>query len=101
MIIIKKLGGMVPDRFELVEPQYTFTSKFNIGDKVLYEKGVYEICAVAKDNFNVWYRFVEELNLNDIWRQEWAVELYVEPKVLEITIEQLEKEKGCKVKIIK
>jgi len=89
------------NELSLVEPTYKWESKFNIGDKVIYEKGVYEICAVAKDNHDVWYRFVEELDLNDIWHQEWGIELYVEPKIDEMTMQEICKELGRDIKIKK
>ena len=70
--------------FELVE-DYTWTSKFNIGDKVVYNSGVYEIIAVGFDSNEIWYKLDNDKISEDIWYIERNLKFYEEPKLYNMT----------------
>lgn len=83
------------DRFE---PQYTWTSKFNIGDKVVANdigivNNVRDLCI---SNEGIWYT----LNCGVV-APENMLSLYKEPTVKEMTVGEVEKELGYTIKIIK
>ena len=70
--------------FELVE-DYTWTSKFNLGDKVVYNSGVYEIIAVGFDSNEIWYKLDNDKISEDIWYIERNLKFYEEPKLYNMT----------------
>ena len=83
---------------KLVEPQYTWTSKFNIGDKVVANdigivNNVRDLCI---SNEGIWYT----LNCGVV-APENMLSLYKEPTVKEMTVGEVEKELGYTIKIIK
>lgn len=80
-------------RFELVSPH--LTPKFNVGDKVVYG-GVKDPHIVKK--IQVGYELEDS---GGFVAFENDLELYEEPKIRELTMEQLEKDYGCKVKVVK
>ena len=70
--------------FELVK-DYTWTSKFNLGDKVVYNSGVYEIIAVGFDSNEIWYKLDNDKISEDIWYIERNLKFYEEPKLYNMT----------------
>ena len=83
------------NKIKLAEPQYTWTSKFNIGDKVVYNGEVVtieEICFIKSDvEYCTEYKSYKESELT----------LYKEPIGIEMTVGEIEKKLGYKIKIIK
>ena len=83
---------------KLAEPQYTWTSKFNIGDRVVANdigivNKVKDLCI---SNEGIWYT----LNCGVV-TPENQLSLYKEPTVKEMTVGEVEKELGYTIKIIK
>ena len=80
-----------PLHLELVETQYTFTSKFNIGDKVVNLDG--DIQTIKSIAF--WKNYIEYLTVDNEYFLESKLELYKEPitytiKIKDASEEQLE-----------
>jgi hypothetical protein len=78
------------------EKPYTWESRFNIDDKVVVEDE--GICTVTSINFDI---DGTQYELDGCWfANESELTLYQEPKIKEVTMEELEKKYGCKVKIV-
>ncbi len=88
-------------RFELVEPSYTWTSKFNLGDKVQINwscQNFYIIKEILINNIGQnMYHFENSIYVAN----ESKIRLYEEPQVKEVTMKDVEEKYGCKVKIVK
>ena len=92
-----KTASQEEDEWKL-EPSYTWTSKFNIGDKVVANdigivNNVRDLCI---SNEGIWYT----LNCGVV-APENMLSLYKEPTVKEMTVGEVEKELGYTIKIIK
>ena len=89
-------GGWVYTKdIKLVAP-YTWTSKFNIGDKVVTKKG--EKGTIDEILFN---KTNIEYGIDCDFYFEKNLSLYKEPTVKEMTVGEVEKELGYTIKIIK
>ena len=76
--------------------EYTWKSKFNIGDTIIDKEGIVQTIEAVEFNkdyveYETEYGFYLESEL----------ELYIEPPVKEVTMEELENILGYKIKIIK
>ena len=88
--------------FVLAEPQYTWISKFNIGDKVVDDLGYKSVIErVAFNGKDIQYVCKLYINSERTRLCEGQLSLYKEPTVKEMTVGEVEKELGYTIKIIK
>ena len=80
--------------------EYTWTSKFNIGDMVVDEDGVVQTVVQIIAYIGFEKKYIEYETEYGFYFEN-KLELYIEPQVKEVTMEELEDILGYKIKIVK